>query len=70
MDKLPERLSIAQVVELLQAHGIKRSKEAVRKRILAGALPAEMIGNQWTVEKSHALLYSESLKARAKGKAS
>lgn len=70
MDKLPERLSIAQVVELLQAHGITRTKEAVRKRIVAGDLPAEKVGKQWTVAYSHAEAYGESLRAKAKGKAS
>ncbi len=70
MDKLPERLSIRQVVALLGEYGIKRTKEAVRKSIKSGELPAEMVGSQWTIANSDAQAYGETLQARAKGKAS
>ena len=68
MVTLPERLSIAEVRALRAASGVKRTKEAIRKRIVAGELPAAKVGSQWTVAKSDALAYRESLRASAKGK--
>jgi excisionase family DNA binding protein len=68
MDKLPDRLSIAEARDLLAAQGVKRTKEAIRKRIKAGDLPAEKIGSQWTIAKYDLEAYAETLDRGAKGK--
>ena len=68
MDKLPERLSIEEARAVLAARGVKRTKEAIRKRIKVGDLPAEKIGSQWTIAKSDLQAYIESLARGPKGK--